>query len=506
MALTGEQIKAKYLAEAEKNKNMHNPQPATPSIGTQGSIPPANSYNPPNGVVGASTYQPTAQPSTVGAQGYTPPTIAPNLSQGQSSYFDKSYGGIDKYVGTQQGRYDTASAQGDTDMLGKLNADASRVGYAFKPYQATATPVQPQAQPVGYTPQQQDAVTSVRSSSELQQQSGDGLAIERAALKNAIDTTMQGLRNNASYSNKLIGDERRLNDSTRTQTADPFKNLGRTSFNEGLVQRGRDIDDSARGANLDNELNSYTQEMMNFDRLSPERQRQIYAELLEKERVHGYNVADRTGTYAGQRTLAGSAQDYAQNPNNPQNVGQGIQNQLAQLQLANYPEQVKQQAALFEQELASGKMSQEAAKYNLDQLTNPESATNKAKALELKMAELEAANLPETQRLELQKLRKQIADIGVVHYKPQTAAEKEYDEAQVRKINAEIAKIEGGSAAAPELNTALANSLKSTYSMKNSITGQEIIDKDGLRNAIIASLNTDEEIDQMLGYFGLPIN
>jgi hypothetical protein len=57
------------------------------------------------------------------------------------------------------------------------------------------------------------------------------------------------------------------------------------------------------------------------------------------------------------------------------------------------------------------------------------------------MKTLEAKNMPETQRLQLQQLRKTIAEIGVTHYKPQTDAEKQYDLLQVEKIKAEIAKI-----------------------------------------------------------------
>lgn len=386
----------------------------------------------------------TAQVSS--ANGYTPKlasgstpqyTASQQSAQAWINNPNSGFKGIDSYSANNIDRYNRGEISYD-----QLQADSNRVGYAIpQQNQATATPNNSTVS--GYTAPQ-DEVTSVRSSSELEKQSGDSLAIERAALKNAIDTQMQSLKNNAAYTNQLTNDSRVLQDSTRTQTANPFGNLGRTSFNEGLIGRQRSIDDSARNSELTNQMNSLTTEIANFDKLSPERQRTIYNELLQLERQFAINQSAVTGDYAGERTLAGSAQDYAQNPNNPSNVGQRIQNQLAQLQLAEYPNQVKQQAALFEQELASGKMSQQAAEYNLAELTNPNSATNQAKALELKMAELEAANLPETQRLELQKLRKQIADIGKVHYKPQTAAEKEYDEAQVRKINAEILKIENG--------------------------------------------------------------
>lgn len=41
------------------------------------------------------------------------------------------YGGMDNYVANQQARYNEAVASGDTDLLGRLSADAQRVGYTL---------------------------------------------------------------------------------------------------------------------------------------------------------------------------------------------------------------------------------------------------------------------------------------------------------------------------------------------------------------------------------------
>lgn len=255
---------------------------------------------------------PSAMAGTVKANqtqsgGYIPPSSTPNMNQSTSAYFDKHHGGADTYASTQNQRYADAHAAGDQDLISRLNADAARVGYTLNAPKAAEVQVQgaiPQmAQPTG------DAVTNVRTSGELQTQSGDSLAIERAALKNAIDTQMASVKNSAEYANKLTNDGRVLQDFTRTQTANPFANMGKTSFNEGLVGRQRSIDDSSRNSETQNQLNNLSTEIANFDKLAPERQREIYNELLALERTFGLNQAQVTGQYAGNQTLAAKTAD-----------------------------------------------------------------------------------------------------------------------------------------------------------------------------------------------------
>lgn len=152
-----------------------------------------------------------------------------------------------------------------------------------------------------------DAVTSLRSSADLQAQSGDSLAIERAALKNAIDTQMASLRNNFDYANQNTNDQRVLEDQKLSRSLNPFS--GRTGFVQSQVARGRQIDDTYRNADMNNQLNSLSAEIANFDKLAPERQRQIYNELLTMERQFGLQQGQLTGNYGGQRTLAGQQFD-----------------------------------------------------------------------------------------------------------------------------------------------------------------------------------------------------
>lgn len=214
-------------------------------------------------------------------------------------------GGMDAYTAKQQEKYNAALASGNQDMLNRLSADMARVGYTL------TAPKQPEVtiQSYGAIPQAvSDPVTSVQTAQHLQQQSGDSLAIERAALKNAIDERMNAIRNASGYSNQLLNDKRVLEDQQLSRTLNPYS--GRTGYTKAMIGRGRDIDDSARAADITNQLNSVQQEMYNFDKLAPERQREIYNKLLQMERDFGLNVGQLTGNYAGGRTLAGQQFDH----------------------------------------------------------------------------------------------------------------------------------------------------------------------------------------------------
>lgn len=145
--------------------------------------------------------------------------------------------------------------------------------------------------------------------------------------------------------------------------------------------------------------------------------------LAQRAIENEFAKAGLTGNYNGDRTIAGQQLDYNTSPNNPANVGQNLQNQLAQLQLADYPEQSKAQAKLIQQQLDTGQMNVEIAKINLKELQDPNSATNQAAKLDLQIKQLEAKNLPEQQKLQLQQLRKQIAQIGAAPYQSQSDIE-----------------------------------------------------------------------------------
>ena len=85
-----------------------------------------------------------------------------------ANYWDQ-YGGKDAYSASQQQRYEQAQKSGDTGLVGRLQADAARVGYTL-----------PQQQPGGITPQQElNKATSDVKTVSTNPQLGPATFIER---------------------------------------------------------------------------------------------------------------------------------------------------------------------------------------------------------------------------------------------------------------------------------------------------------------------------------------
>lgn len=316
-------------------------------------------------------------------------------------------------------------------------------------------PVQQTAQPMSYNQTQQPAPDYA------------ALAAARTALALQQKTTIANQQKTAAQTsydqqNLRTKDDRVLGDFNRTQTANPFASMGRTSFNEAVVSRERTQADADASSALATQKGNIDQMLADYQNATEDEKVRIMDELQRADRAYNLDLAKFNQDQSNWDKTFGQNQqqiDYSQSPTNPNNVGQNLSNygqtltnSLNELKLGNYSEEQKQQAQLFEQQIKTGQMTQEAAEYNLKELKDPKSTTNQAKALDLQMKQLEAKNLPEQQRLELQQLKKQIAQIGVVHYKPQTATEIEADKLQLRKLTAEVNKLENPDAKSVPIN------------------------------------------------------
>lgn len=204
-------------------------------------------------------------------------------------------------------------------------------------------------------------------------------------------------------------------------------------------------------------------------------------------------TADYTGQFGGKQTLAAQQQAYNQDPNNPSNIGQGLQNigqqqqnLLNQYKIDDYPAEQKANATKVQQDLATGKLTLEAAKYNFDQLKDPNSTINQANKIDLQLKQLDLKNAPEKARLELVQLQKQIAEIGKVHTQPQSAADQAADQVKLATANKQLEDIKKGiypgdkSAQPPKVITAeeYQSNLKPQYDNHGKITNiQQIEDQ-----------------------------
>lgn len=151
------------------------------------------------------------------------------------------------------------------------------------------------------------------------------------------------------------------------------------------------------------------------------------------------------GQYGGQRTLAGQQFDYNTSPTNPQNVGQALNNQIAELKLQNLPQEIKLGLEALQQDIKTGALNQQQAELKLKELQDPNSITNRSNELAL-----EAARLGNVQ------LQKQIEQIGKV------PALTDYEK-QMQNLKLEAAKVELQQAQNPGSNVGFTQGQVKSY-------------------------------------------
>lgn len=335
-------------------------------------------------------------------------------------------------------------AQATNPISAAAAAGNANVSTPSTPVSAPApTPVaaQPTAQPMSASVAQQPApdyaaLAAARTALALQQKTTIANQ-QKASAQTAYD--QQNLRTK---------DDRVLGDFNRTQTANPFANMGRTSFNEGLVGRERTQADADASAALATQKGNIDQMLADYQNATEDEKVRIADELQRADRDYNLNLAKFNQDQSNYDKTFNQQQqqiDYSQSPTNPNNVGQNLSNagqaltnQLSELKLGNYSEEQKKQATLYEQQVKSGQMSNEAAAYNLAQLKDPNSTKNQADKIDLQLKQLDLKNAPEKDRLELQQLQKQIAEIGKVHYKPQTQTEIDTDVANLKILQGKV--------------------------------------------------------------------
>ncbi len=169
------------------------------------------------------------------------PTAAiPSATQ---AYFDKNYGGGDKYAADQQKRYTDAYNSGDTGLADRLMADSKRVGYSLTAPVNSGVPAQTATTPQN-TPQQ----TSYQSGytgpdiSGMTQQLKDIYANRQASelqkLRDARDTALQGYNSQETTAKQGAYDSRNQADTTNLQNAQALREQ---MANGGLVGDGQNL-------------------------------------------------------------------------------------------------------------------------------------------------------------------------------------------------------------------------------------------------------------------------
>jgi hypothetical protein len=177
--------------------------------------------------------------------------------------------------------------------------------------------------------------------SSLQQQAAAQVAAQRAAIASAVNQQLSSLRGNMDYTQQLQNDSNVLEDVAFQRNNNPFS--GRTGYAQRQTLRDRGIENTALMRDYNTQASAAQQQLADFDANSAALTQQILNELTQQQMQNDMNLAQLTGNYNGQRTLAGSAQDAnLQNQQFNQNLTNRQANLEAALQVGNQQGRVLQ--------------------------------------------------------------------------------------------------------------------------------------------------------------------
>jgi hypothetical protein len=263
---------------------------------------------------------------------------------------------------------------------------------------------------------------------------------ELAAMMAAAQSQETELNRRYDYANDVTQDNRTLQDASFYRNNAPTAWDGSTGYQAAQQDRGRNIEDHYTQEALTDATGAAYAQANAFRNQSGNYIESKAAELESAEKQYNLQVAGLTGVLDGQQTMQGAANAASTAGQLLNNQSQAIANQIAQIDLANYPETSQLQIKQLQQQVQSGKISNDTAAYQLTQLTDPNSTTNQAAALDLAMKSIDASNYSEAAKLQLEQLRKTVAEIGKTPY--QSDSDARLDQLKVLTAEAELQKLQ----------------------------------------------------------------
>lgn len=362
----------------------------------------------------------------------------------------------------------------------------------------------PDPTPQVYMPQMPDYEADIRARLERQLQ-------ERQRQRDAQKAALQADYERGKF---RTTDNRQLENARFQRTNDPFS--GATTYRDAMIGREREQIDSDQERMLQSALAQIDQGYYDFEKSLPDLER----EMINEERRR---MAELTGYYPGLgRTLQGQQFDlqrdseqwnrdqrqtefeWQRDPNNPAYKAQMLDNEINKLKLDNLPQELKLGLINLQNKVKSGQLDVQTARIQLDELKNPNSPVNQKKKYDAEIARLEALNLPQEQKLRLQQLKKQIAEIGKAPYR--SPQEVEMDKVRLESAKIELENLKNPKPESKDINSYISR-FNDMYLSKDPDSGQPtVVNPSALRSAIIGLNLPDDQTDQLLLYYGLPTN
>jgi phage FluMu protein gp41 len=436
------------------------------------------------------------------AQPTTAPTVAANtnyVAQGGKTlndilYLKDNYRTDNKnYISSQANPLYAQLDQQTAAMVKGMSADQLRNYINGLGNQKTATTQNeglPEEAPVDYT-----ALATAEYERQL------------AAMLAGAQSNEKELNRRYEYANGVTQDNRQLETASFYRNNAPTAWDGSTGYQAAQTDRNRSIEDHYTQEGLTDataaayaQANAFRDQSGNFIS-SKANELQTQAQQLAMQE------AGLTGSYKGQQTMQGAssaASTAGQLISNQgqliSNQGQQIANQIAQINLDNYPAQVKLQLQQLQQQVNSGAISNQTAQYQLQQLTDPTSVTNQVAALDLQMKQIDASNYSENQKLQLEQLRKTVAEIGKVQ--PVSSYEQQMQSLDLQKAQLQLQQLQN-----PTTPTITAEEYATSYLDKSVQRDEDgaITNLNDVKAQILQSGLPDSDIAKLYLRYGIPL-
>lgn len=328
-----------------------------------------------------------------------------------------------------------------------------------------------------------------------------------AAMLAGAQSNEKELNRRYEYANDVTQDNRQLETASFYRNNAPTAWDGSTGYQAAQTDRNRGIEDHYTQEGLTDAVaaayanaNAFRDQSGNFINTKAN-------ELQSQAQQLAMQESGLTGTYKGQQTMQGaasSASTAGQLISNQgqliSNQGQQIANQIAQINLDNYPAQVKLQLQQLQQQVNSGAISNQTAQYQLQQLTDPTSVTNQVAALDLQMKQIDASNYSEQQKLQLEQLRKTVAEIGKVQ--PVSSYEQQMQSLDLQKAQLQLQQLQNPT------STAMTAEEYATSYLDKSVQRDEdgaITNLNDVKAQILQSGLPDGDIAKLYLRYGIPL-
>lgn len=365
--------------------------------------------------------------------------------QGAKVGWDNSTKQVTATLNGQTVSFSPTANIGGTSLASKSDLDKLFVGAVQQPAQVTAAPV-------AYTPPSGGGVTP----GDVQNAIANSKNVSGAQYSDPqfINQLVQKLSD--IYAPSYQAAEARTN-RTYDQMEDSLKKrlfargVGYGNFGESDYSDLRDERQQAIGelsAALNRDIMSQAIPLANLSlaeraQLVNENQwnAEMLANLLNQNRNYDLGVGNLMGTFGGQQTLA------ARNADRDYQLGlaglTGYINGMPTLGAQQLSQNERLSLLPYQQMTAAQQANYDLAKQESEWARSADNPAYRAQILNNQIAELQLKNLPERQRLELEQLRKSIAQIGRVAARSQ--AEIEMDNINLQMAREKLKQMQNGS-------------------------------------------------------------